>query len=403
MTPAPDSVPTAPRGAMNGSIDSVIDNRVFTGWVLNHARIFQGREILVLITCNGQEIGRGKPSYPRFDIVKDPDYWTGFRVTCDRIVNDDDILFGRIGAQFSDCDGATAFGEIWDNVRARAAHTSLQSALPLGPLAGKLMLDYLAKSGFAPHEAIASTPPADDVPEMMESQTSSAKNIDQWLLGQFESLGRDCTFGMIQTHANATHLGLMKFSEVSLEGLMDALADRFAGVGVPEFTKLSVDTKGEYRTSDRRFGMSAHTKVHVGEVDEANFAQRQFSRIRYLVRNFLEDVEAGETILVIHAMHGRIDGDRLAELLEKIRKIGPAPVLYIEAATERNSAGHVERLGDGLLVGFVAATPTQQFQTTAESLASWIGVCRKAYQLAFNIDDLDAHFQRIVAARNHDG
>jgi hypothetical protein len=387
-------------GCMNGCIDNIGDHCVFTGWVINHAHVLQGREILVLITCNGEEIGRGKPSFPRFDILRDADYFTGFQIACDRVVSDEDILFGRVSAQFSDRDGAAGIGEIWDNVRARAAHGALRLAHPLGPLAGKLMLEYLAKSGFVAGPESSSP---EHAAKIVKSQTQSATNFDAWLLNQFESLGCNCTFGLIQTNAKAAHLGLMQFSDVTINGLMNALANRLVGMGEPAFTNLSVDMNGEYRTSDRRFGLSTHTKIHVGEVDDADFARRQFAKIRYLVRNFLEDIEAGDKILVVHAMPGQIDLILLAELLATVRKIGPAPILYVEAATEQNAAGTVGQIDDGLLIGYVTATPTQHFQTTAESLASWITVCKKAYQLAFDIDDLDTYYQRAIAAEVHNG
>ena len=394
------SVPPVPAtpGNINGCIDNIGDHRVFTGWVINHAHIAQGREILVVLTCNGEEIGRAKPSYPRFDILKDENYFTGYRIACARAVSDEDILFGRIYAQFSDSDGSTAVGEVWDNARARSAHAALQSAQPLGPLAGKLMLEYLAKSGF-----VADISPVEPASEIVATSPPSARHLDGWLLNQFESLGRDCTFGMIQATAQAAPLGLLKFSDVTISGVVAALANRFVGVGEPEFTNLSVDMHGEYRTSDRRFGMSAHTKIHVGEVDAADFARRQFAKIRYLVRNFLEDIEAGDKILVVHAMPGRIDRAVLAQLRELVDKIGPAPILYVEAATAQNPAGNVAQLDARLLIGYVTTTPTQHFQTTTESLVSWIAVCRTAYQRAYGITDLDAHFNRAIAAENANG
>ncbi len=335
-------------GTLDGGIDGVLGQRFFNGWVMG------GAEIEVTITVNGQAIGRGRASYPRLDIVNDSACNTGFSIACDLATTDDDILLGKVQVEFRGRNGAVVARDLGDRLRAQSAQAIVDGGRPFGPQTAKLLWHYLGVSA-----------------------------VDGWLLNQFESLGRNCAFGHIQGLKKAAHLGLLRYSSVPNHALTVAMENRFAGVGDAAFTRVFVDPVGEFRTSDRRYDMSAHTKIHAGDVDAEDFAVRQMAKIRYLARNLLEDIEAGDKILVVHNLPDRIAPDLLDRLRIAVRSIGPAPIMYVEAAGGENPPGTVVKLGDGVFLAHVVSIPTEHYQATAESLASWLDICATTYRLAF--------------------
>lgn len=314
-------------GTLEGCIDGVLGWRVFSGWVTG------GDGVSVTITLNGDPIGYGRPSFQRSALAR------GFSILCDQAVTDDDLASGRVRVEFRRPDGAAATHDLTDRERARAA--------PANP--GALI---------------------------------AFPNDDGWLLNQFESLGRNCAFGHIQGLKKAAHLGLLRYSSIPIQALIVAMENRFAGVGDAEFTRVFIDATGEFRTSDKRYDMAAHTKILSGEVDAEDFAVRQMAKIRYLVRNLLEDIEAGDKILVVHNLPDRIADETFDRLRLAVRSIGPAPIMYVEAASAENSAGLVVPRGDGVFQAHVVSVPTEHYQATEDSLASWLDICAVTYRMA---------------------
>ena len=68
---------------------------------------------------------------------------------------------------------------------------------------------------------------------------------DRDLVLQFESLGDNCEFGLVQRKAGAEPLGLLRFSSAPLPRLVRALRERFDGLTDPANVRLS-SAKGEY-------------------------------------------------------------------------------------------------------------------------------------------------------------
>ena len=51
---------------------------------------------------------------------------------------------------------------------------------------------------------------------------------------QFESMGHNCEFGLVQRHFGAEPLGLLRWNAISVEDVILGIEQQFEGVGNPE-------------------------------------------------------------------------------------------------------------------------------------------------------------------------
>ena len=93
----------------------------------------------------------------------------------------------------------------------------------------------------------------------------------------------------------AEPLGLLRWADLGVDGLCNALESEFAGVGEPEFIrllKLPPEGRAEYWCTDTRHHMAMRTFVHVDEMAEDAMLRQLSQRLRFLRRK-LVDCELG--------------------------------------------------------------------------------------------------------------
>src|SRR5204863_3187648 len=87
------------------------------------------------------------------------------------------------------------------------------------------------------------------------------------LMMQFESLGENCEFGLVQRRCGAEPLGLLRFASAPLAKLLAALKADFAGFGESGAIAVDLSSNGrEYMVQDRRFGLNYHPWVKKDEM-----------------------------------------------------------------------------------------------------------------------------------------
>lgn len=213
-------------------------------------------------------------------------------------------------------------------------------------------------------------PPADGAPAGALSERD--------LVMQFESLGENCEFGLVQRYYDAEPLGLLRFAATAPEKLVDALAAGFAGVGEPEHTTL-IANPGEYVTADRRYGMVAHTFIDPRAVPAADLFPKQCRRLAFLRRKLLEDLATGDKTFVVLA-HADPAGAAARTLLAALRRHGPARLLCVRAGIAGHAPGSVDVAEDGLLFGYLdrygRGGASQGWDI---SNAMWLALCRRAH------------------------
>ncbi len=275
--------------------------------------------------------------------------------------------------------------------RAASRRRNWQTALSRWRAVRKRFPDYAgldyeegrAQLGVATDAALA----AGAAPAASEAATAaSARNPHAALMLHFENLGANCEFGLVQRHFGSEPLGLLRFANTRLESLLKALENRFEGVGHPDNTKFELrEARGaeraEYWLWDARYGFDMQTYVYADasinqDVYEKMYRQ-QCRRLVFLKDKLISDLEKPEKILVFQHLEGLSDDD-IAALLRAIRKYGPGTLLCVRPHDERHSAGTVETIESGLLIGyldrFFSGTSLPGFDT-------WLKICLAADQM----------------------
>jgi hypothetical protein len=198
------------------------------------------------------------------------------------------------------------------------------------------------------------------------------------LMLEFESLGENCEFGLVQRRCGAEPLGLLRFASAPLPKLLRALQNRFEGMGRPENVEVQVSGNGrEYMVLDKVYGFLYHAWVLVGEKTAEEVAAREVKRVPFLIRKLIEDLEGGHKIFVYHSMSEVEPGD-IQELASAIRKYGTSTLLWVNLADTENAVGSVKCEADGLLIGHVDRfAPGEDAHDL--SLDAWTAMCKNAW------------------------
>jgi|GEM_PF-597260 len=216
-------------------------------------------------------------------------------------------------------------------------------------------------------------------PPMPAEPIESTLPIDELML-RFESIGENCEFGLVQRRCGVEPLGLLRFASAPYEKLMAALRARFAGMGAPENIHVELSGNGrEYMVLDRAYGFYYHAWVLAGEMTIAEIHAREARRVPFLVRKLIEDISAGEKLLVYHGM-SPLSLAAASALADALRAYGPATLLWVEVADEAHKPGTVLWVEGGLMKAYIERfAPGEDAHDLA--LDSWIELCRRAVGL----------------------
>jgi hypothetical protein len=200
------------------------------------------------------------------------------------------------------------------------------------------------------------------------------------LMLNFESLGQNCEFGLVQRQCKAEPLGLLRFSSTPLSKLLAALEARFDGLGAPGSMRAELSANGrEYMINDGRFGFLYHAFVDAGAMTPEDLRRREERRVPFLVNKLLENLEVGDKIFVFKGM-GAMEEEEVFPLAMAIRRYGPNTLLFINLANDQNKGGSVAARAPGFYVGYLDRFAPGD-DAAGFDLAQWVQVCRMAYRL----------------------
>ncbi len=199
------------------------------------------------------------------------------------------------------------------------------------------------------------------------------------LLAQFENLGYDCEFGLVQRRYGAEPLGLLRWSFTLPSTLIALLEHRFEGVGDPATTHLFEASWGELMLHDSRYDFRLHTFILQDGVDKDRFLASQCRRLAFLANKLREDLANGEKVFVYSAPTLKPDeGRRIHQLM---RSFGTNALLNVRLADETHPAGTVAEIGDGLIEAYaqrygLVSFPHGTFWDI--DFDTWVTICRQA-------------------------
>ena len=197
---------------------------------------------------------------------------------------------------------------------------------------------------------------------------------------QFESLGHNCGFGLLQRRCEAEPMSLLRFASITPERLIAALDCGFAGVDDPQLLQITVEgaPRPEYVLGNASFGMLAHSFRYPDETAEADVRNEQIRKLGFQRRRFLEVLQSGEKLFVFHDF-GAASVALGRAILQALRRHGPNALLLVSAG-DRQPSGTVERIEGGFYLGHIAAF-APVWAADRGDLSGWMSVCGNAYRL----------------------
>ena len=153
------------------------------------------------------------------------------------------------------------------------------------------------------------------------------------LVTKFESLGRNCEFGLTQRHFGAEPLGLLRWSVVEPETLCKLLEHGFEGMDAPDNVEMTITPGNEYFLNDRRYGTAMHTFIKQHEQDADRMLTQLRKRMRYLREELLEDLRTAEKIFVYKTDHA-LDDEMRRRLGAAVQRFNEANVLLTVQVAE---------------------------------------------------------------------
>lgn len=209
------------------------------------------------------------------------------------------------------------------------------------------------------------------------------------LVMDFESLAGNmlgCEFGMFQREFGAEPIDLLRWADMTYDGIVFCLENRFEGVGSEEYTELFVNRENarpEYCTRDKRGFMFQRTFIYEDEMPYDRRWKQALRRLSYLKQLLMADLEEDNKIFVYRLTTRNLTPAEIDRLHRAMQSYGRNTLLYVRYADEAHPPGTVEFAAPGLLIGY-----TDKFKMSADGQllasppsASWLAVCRRAHEL----------------------
>jgi hypothetical protein len=197
---------------------------------------------------------------------------------------------------------------------------------------------------------------------------------------QFESLGHNCEFGLMQRRCGAEPLGLLRFMSISPANLLHGLDFGFEGADDPAMARIYANPQGEQEWMLRldRYDMHAHTFRRPADVDAETVRDDEVKKLVFKRRRFLEVLESGQKLFV-YQRHEHITEAHALPVLNLLRSHGPNALLFVTAERSR-PCGSVDRLAMDLYRGNIdSLAPIGSADKM--NLPGWISICANAYRL----------------------
>jgi hypothetical protein len=203
---------------------------------------------------------------------------------------------------------------------------------------------------------------------------------DQMIM-RFESLGDNCEFGLVQRRLGAEPLGLLRFSYIELRQLLRGLRCGFDGLGDPDTTVVTASGPDrEIVVNESVYGMTYHTFQYETQIALDTVRQQQATRLNFLKRKLMEDIDSGEKIFVLKRVPA-LRPEEVLPIYAILNELGRNTLLWMLPSDAAHPPGTVEQLLPGLLRGYIDQfAPNENAHDL--SLGIWTSICEAAWRVA---------------------
>jgi hypothetical protein len=202
------------------------------------------------------------------------------------------------------------------------------------------------------------------------------------LAASFESIGDNCEFGLVQRRCDTEPLGLLRFSGSFSNDVVRGIEQEFDGIGEPaDITPRLEGPEGrrEFMIYEGKYGLVYHTFVYEGERTVELMRRQEATRLKFLRRKFVDELDAGEKIFVFK--HGAIVSEsEVLPLFMALNRRQPNTLLWVVPEQPGRPSGTVEVLMNGLLKGYIDRfAPNDNAHDF--SFEAWVRLCVHAWSL----------------------
>jgi hypothetical protein len=240
------------------------------------------------------------------------------------------------------------------------------------PVPPGLSLGGMPSPGFGTHPGI-------DLKEWLTRRTGLSLAE---LAASFESIGDNCEFGLVQRRCDTEPLGLLRFSGSLSNDVVRGLEQEFEGIGEPaDITPVLEGDEGrrEFMIHERKYGLVYHTFVYEGERTADLMRQQEATRLKFLRRKFVEELDAGDKIFVFRRATPVPESEILPLFLALNRRRANT-LLWVVPEEPGRPSGTVEVLMTGLLKGYIDRfAPGENAHDF--SFDAWVRICVHAFLL----------------------
>ena len=197
------------------------------------------------------------------------------------------------------------------------------------------------------------------------------------LMAQFESLGDNCEFGVVQRCCGAEPLGLFRFSSSLIENMIEVVTSGVDRLYTGDDMEIYVEhSLNEYCLVSRHYrDFRSHSQIDADSMSQDAFATKEAKRLAYLKERFAADLGSGQKIFVRKGLESLQTMQRLRAAL---REHGDNWLLWVVVASGDHQPGTIDVLQQGLLRGYVGAFKDFGNEQPVD-LVNWVKVCRQAY------------------------
>jgi hypothetical protein len=228
---------------------------------------------------------------------------------------------------------------------------------------------------------------ADAAPDRRSQQIvdvgSVSDPVARDLFMQFESLGENCEFGLVQRRFEAEPLGLLRWTYISAAGLLRLLNNRFAKLGDSGATRMHLSHWNEWFVMDDTYDLTFHTFAQKGLANPDDILEKHSRRLRWLAQALITTLEFGQKMFV-YKLFKPADEETLLAIAATIAAYGPGWLLVVALSDEDNPPGSARQVGERLIMGYLdRINPLSRAGSDVWDIPfdQWQSVCRQALTL----------------------
>jgi len=214
-------------------------------------------------------------------------------------------------------------------------------------------------------------------PLLKPSSVTSGDKSEHEILKDFESLGDNCEFGLVQRRSACETLDLFRWATLPFEKLVLGLASGFDGLGDLKNASMSLGPENELLYWDSAYSYALHSHIYKASgPKEETFIKKMCNRVQFLKRKIVEDLQSSERIF-LYKRFSRIPDEEAIALMLELERYGPNKLVCVRPPDEEHSAGTVHVLRERLLITYVNIM--KDLYGPDIDVASWLTACKAVH------------------------